>query len=221
MTDKEKIAEINKNHWLVERYPFLLPMYAYTDEVVSDYDYTYTVLDEMPRGWKIAFGEMFCEELRDELLKYKFLEEYRVIQVKEKFGQLRWYDNGSPVGSKIEDIIDKYSVLSENICICCGKPDVPMCGDYWISPFCKECYLKDDYNTEEEWEKYNSERDSRMSDYRRYRTSEGAEPGKMRDVEIDVSETAEKIRINYRRRTQLAKSTAPTLKGRGLDKDFH
>lgn len=51
--------EENKN--LIEHYPFLLPWDGWNDTVREDYDYSYTELDEMPRGWRKAFGEMMME----------------------------------------------------------------------------------------------------------------------------------------------------------------
>ena len=61
------------NTELVERYPFLALHNSWTGEVIEDYDPERdgTYLDEMPVGWKIAFGEQMCEELRNELKKRK------------------------------------------------------------------------------------------------------------------------------------------------------
>jgi len=200
MSEENIKEKQQKNRELVERYPFLLPRHGFDDEPDEDYDYSYTELDLMPNGWREAFGEMLCEELREELVKFDFLEEYRILEIKEKYGGLRWYDYGTPRGSKIHDIIGKYEVLSQNICINCGKPDVPMCGDYWISPFCEECYGKFFRNSEENgWGKY-AVHGTRMPDSYRYRTSEGAPEGGWVDVTVDVSETAEKIRKRYKER---------------------
>lgn len=138
---KKKIRKENK--MLAERFPFLIPRNIWTDKIPKDYDYTYTLLDSMPCGWRRAFGRQLLEELREELVKWKYLDQYRVVQIKEKYGQLRWYDNGSPNGSDIENIISRYSVISENVCILCGKLDVPMVMGYWILPVCRNCYRGD------------------------------------------------------------------------------
>ena len=78
-----------------------------------------------------------CEDIRDALLNAGIcLNDYEVVQVKEKFGSLRWYDmNGN---SSIDEIIQKYEYLSAHVCIHCGKIDVPLYGG-WISPFCDVC----------------------------------------------------------------------------------
>ena len=127
------------NKKLIAEYPFLLPRNVFTDKVSDDYDYHYTLLDDMPRGWKKAFGEQLCRELKEALVKEGILEDYRVMQVKEKFGQLRWYDNCC--SEKVYKVIDKYESLSEHTCIECGGEGT-MRNDSWISPYCDECYKK-------------------------------------------------------------------------------
>lgn len=99
---------------------------------------TYTELDAMPEGWRKAFGIQMCKELKKELKKHKFLYKYRITQIKEKFGGLRWYDTGSPKDSEIWDIIDKYTQISYRTCIVCGKPATKI-SKGWISPFCDDC----------------------------------------------------------------------------------
>ena len=42
------------NQELIQKYPFLQIRNAFTDEIV---DSQFTMLDEMPDGWKKAFGE--------------------------------------------------------------------------------------------------------------------------------------------------------------------
>ena len=128
---------IQKNKALIERYPFLLPRNRLTDEVVGDYDYHYTELDAMPEGWRIAFGEQMCEEIREELIKAGCLDEYRISQIKEKYGSLCWYDFGA-TAKMFREIIPKYSKLSERTCIRCGKPATKI-SQFWISPWCDEC----------------------------------------------------------------------------------
>lgn len=99
---------------------------------------TYTELDFMPEGWRKAFGIKMCDEIKKELKKYKFLHKYRIAQIKEKYGSLRWYDFGAPNNSKIQEIIDKYEVISEKTCIDCGKP-AKYRTNGWISPYCENC----------------------------------------------------------------------------------
>lgn len=207
-----------KNWILVNKYPFLLPKYwnaeSMTYEVDKDYDYTWTELDAMPMGWRKAFGEIMCEEIKEELIKHNCLDEYLILDIKEKFGQLRWYDNGTPIGCNVSQIIDKYSVLSENICFICGKPDVPMTGTLpsYILPFCKTCYctpidyvkgdmtdaelkqFRDDHERDwEEWFKIDNKMRDKYSVRRWVKDKDDYE-----EVTYDIFETANKIRAKWR-----------------------
>lgn len=132
-------AERAENKHLVEEYPFLLPHNRWTDAVDEDYNYEYTELDDMPDGWRNAFGLQMCEELKQALLEEggeKLLSEYRINQIKEKFGGLRFYTNWTT--PKTNKIIDKYENISYSTCICCGAP-AKWITKGWISPFCDKC----------------------------------------------------------------------------------
>ena len=128
------------NKDLIKKHPYLLPRHVWTDDPIEDYDYSFTLLDDMPEGWRKAFGEQMCDEITAVLKKYNFLNDYRVVQVKEKYGSLRWYDYGAPDGAfeEINKIIHKYEVLSAKTCINCGKPATKISLG-WISPYSDEC----------------------------------------------------------------------------------
>ena len=140
-TDDEEVKKRNRE--LCERYPFLKYRSQFGGEDLDGYDYDFTYLDSMPRGWKKAFGVQMCEELRDILIEGDFLDEYHVFQVKEKYGGLRWYDSGVPknIWDKYAAWLKKYEDLSEQTCISCGKPGIMRDGG-WISPWCDDCYNK-------------------------------------------------------------------------------
>lgn len=129
--DKEKIIAFNKQ--LIDEYPFLLPRNRFSDKVAEDYDYTYTELIEMPDGWLIAFGNNLLKELKDELIKLNCLDDYRVIQIKEKYGELRWY------GSFYTDTAEKYCDISRLVCQYCGK-QAKIVTKGWVSYLCEDCY---------------------------------------------------------------------------------
>lgn len=95
-----KIVTYNKE--LLDKYSWLRPTNRWTGEGTEDYDYTYTELDAMPSGWRLAFGEDICREIHLELVKYNFVDNYKILQIKEKYGSLRWYDGGTPIG-KLSD----------------------------------------------------------------------------------------------------------------------
>lgn len=121
---------------MIEEFPFLLPRNRWTGEVHKDYDYSYTELGDLDYGWAKAFGyELICE-LRDSLKKANYLDKYRITQIKEKYGTLRWYDCGAP--KEVFDVIRKYIKFSSKVCIRCGKPATHITSG-WINYMCKEC----------------------------------------------------------------------------------
>lgn len=135
-SDMDERIILNKS--LCEKYPFLLPRNRFSGEVVEDYDYSYTELDAMPDGWRKVFGEQMCEEIQNELNKLSEEDKlkYRILQIKEKYGYLRWYSNWHT--DEIAKIITKYEELSERTCIKCGAAATKISLG-WISPWCDEC----------------------------------------------------------------------------------
>lgn len=76
---------IEENKELIKKYPWLLPTDWQGDTPIG-YDYSYTWLDDLPTGWRIAFGDLICEEIQKELEKYNYVDKYGIIQIKEKYG---------------------------------------------------------------------------------------------------------------------------------------
>ena len=143
--DKNELSTVAKyNKDLLEKYPWLTPYNVWTGEPLEDYNYEYTWADDIPKGWRLAFGDQMLEELDQLLRKYNFRDEYRIVQIKEKFGGLRWYDDdGFPEEGYEEyrDWLCKYEDLSFKTCIDCGKPAIGFTKG-WIVPLCKDC-MKD------------------------------------------------------------------------------
>lgn len=142
------LSTYDENKHLIERYPFLMPRNRFTDETPVEFDYRYTELDSMPCGWRKAFGEQMCEEIREELLRINCIDSYRIIDIKEKYGVLRWY--GTLVRrdprhdtKTLHSIIQKYEALSARTCIKCGEPATKVSVG-WISPYCDVCAEKID-----------------------------------------------------------------------------
>ena len=156
-----------KNKRLCKRYPFLIPRHIWTDKIMwkvpkSDWRYTqpysYTELDMMPDGWRKAFGEQMCEEIREALIKANYLYDYRITQIKEKYGTLRWYDFGAP--ASVHDIIDRYEDLSGHTCMICGAPAETKSDGYWLDTICNKCADKMNKKYEKDlrrWEEENEE----------------------------------------------------------------
>ncbi len=177
---------------LKDKYPWLRIISLYSGKV----DDRLTIESEMPEGWYKAFGEMMCEELDAAIKKEGIEDKFCISQIKEKYGSLRFYCSHS--SGEIGDIISKYERLSENICLFCGKPDVPMLEIGWISPFCKDCFDTKISDTRPYEKVANGE--TRMADKLKYRQY-SKETGYV-DIEIDISETAERIREKWKKENE-------------------
>ncbi len=137
---------IEQNKRLGELYPFLIMKTNYwTGEKIpeEEINYTTTWFDSIPEGWAKAFGEQMCDELLEILKKADYVDEYQIIQIKEKFGGLRWYDNGVPdaVWDEYKAWLDKYEILADKTCILCGEPATHYTAG-WIMPVCDSCFDK-------------------------------------------------------------------------------
>ena len=152
----DRRRKIRENKELCLRYPFLIPWNRWSGksiidcsggergywpgdpDTIPDYNFEYTELDSMPDGWRRAFGLRMCEDLRNALIDDNDLYRWRIVQLKEKYGELRLYDNGQKIGSTVPMILERYAQLSMRTCICCGAPATRMTTG-WISPYCEKC----------------------------------------------------------------------------------
>lgn len=149
--DRLAVAEYNKA--LLEKYPWLTPYNVWTGKLDENYNYESTWADDIPDGWRLAFGDQMIEELDQLLRKYNFRDKYGIVQIKEKFGGLRWYDDdGFPEEGYEEyrDWLCKYEDLSFRTCIDCGKPAIGYTKG-WIVPLCKDCMKDRPYTPIEEY----------------------------------------------------------------------
>ncbi len=125
---------------LEPKYKWLRPRNRFSDELVYREDGSpWSEIEALPEGWYIAFGEKMIDELNDLLVKYDFVDKYRITQIKEKYGGLRWYDNGFPEAGIKEYYawLNKYELLSEKTCMVCGKKG-KLRGGHWVMPLCDE-----------------------------------------------------------------------------------
>ena len=111
----------DRNRELIEEYPWL------------DIGYEqFTLLDALPMGWSGLILDM-CKEIKQALPK-ELVDKYQVVEAKEKWYELRWYDrldDLSPMPSAITDIVCKYEMQSREVCMMCGasKPKDEMVCD--------------------------------------------------------------------------------------------
>ena len=107
-------------------------------ELIAEYpwldigDKQLTLLDMLPMGWSGLILDM-CKEIKQALPK-ELVNKYQVVEAKEKWYELRWYDgldDFSPMPPAITDIVCKYEMRSKEVCMMCGrlKPkDQLLCG---------------------------------------------------------------------------------------------
>lgn len=147
---------IEENKKLIEEYPFLKITNYYRD-VVENFDsqYEYTWLDDLEPGWRKAFGDILCEELKESLLADECFDEFEFQQIKEKYGSLRLY--ASNYGENTKNILSKYEELSKYICGHCGKPATKITRG-WIYPICDDCIrdINGSYSSIEDFYEFNN-----------------------------------------------------------------
>lgn len=183
-----------------ERYPWLRLVNLYNGELYKNRD----AMDDMLPGWDLAFGEIMCAEL-DAAIKEAGVEDTFVVkQLKEKFGQLRVYNN-QPSNSKIALIFRKYELISAHVCVRCGKVDVPMLNAAWIRPMCEDCYTKDADKSHEAYERIAS-KDCIISDELIWETYEGMNKAlgvvEYKKFVMNIAETVALIRDNWQKRVE-------------------
>lgn len=129
-----------EDYWTSNWYKFQYDFLGYLEKFLAIFHCipTHSLYNWIPEGWRKAFGIQMCKEIRHALYRaggLKMIFKYRVIDIKEKYGQLRWYDAYSPV--EVQKIIHKYEYISERTCIICGEPatcQTPI--EYWMCPYC-------------------------------------------------------------------------------------
>ena len=68
---KKRKAERLRNKKLIERYPWIWPVDWHWKRIQS---YNFTMYDDVPTGWKRAFGKIMLEEYREALIRCNYLD---------------------------------------------------------------------------------------------------------------------------------------------------
>lgn len=125
------------NYFFCLRYPFYKVRNVFDDEFLG---YEFTWYDDIPIGWRKAFGKQLSKDLKKQLKKDKQLKTFRFLQIKEKWGLLHIYTQGC--SEECWELLDKYEELSSHYCIKCGK-EGKMREGYYIIPLCDECFKEE------------------------------------------------------------------------------
>jgi len=137
-----------KNFFFCLKYPFWKARNVWSGKFMG---YTHTWYDDIPEGWKIAFGKNLSKDIlkagrqtRKRLEKHVSWEDMLSFQqIKEKWGVLCLYASAS---KEIQEVLDYYEHLSQGYCICCGKP-ARYITKGWVSFQCENCFVKNDCYT--------------------------------------------------------------------------
>ena len=136
MTDDERLEYIRK-------YPFL-QVRKIDDTPIPGACY----LDGMPKGWIKAFADPMLEDFAKAMEEDGLdMKDVRIIDVKEKYGSLRWYWGCTHNSKKLEELTTLYENVASAFCARCGKHPVMMTKGY-ILPLCEHCW--------DEWKKRES-----------------------------------------------------------------
>lgn len=174
---------------LEDKYSWLNTKYYGTDE-------TYNTLDSLPSGWVKAFGELMCADL-DIVIQKDHLTEFCLVDAKEKWGRMDLYSYGG--NEETDKIIEDYSVLSENICGICGKPDIYMTFAGWMFPCCEACWNSRKLNNRLPYQDViDPEHDTGKMEHQRHVRKSGN-----KDIFYDISDKAERIRKLWKERQDI------------------
>lgn len=121
-TDRQRYNSV-----LCSEFPFLKCIF-------DEYDYEYTWLDNVSVGWRSMFLEL-CKGIKREIQK-DLLNDFCILDVKEKFGGLRVYVLGA--NEEIERLLDEYEKKSRKICVGCGEPATHRTLG-WVRFYCEKC----------------------------------------------------------------------------------
>lgn len=128
------LIENVRNRFLLRKYPFWA-----LNQPEDATEYSCTWYDNIPRGWRKAFGRKLSEDIVKAYVEVNgstegIRENVYVYDVKEKYGTLRIYASACDA---VQKVLDDYEIASWDKCIVCGrKADYYTLG--WIVPVCEK-----------------------------------------------------------------------------------
>jgi len=134
MSEENMIHAIKRNNKsLCNKYPFLTPTSYRLDD--DEDGYVYTTLDGMELGWRNAFGMEMCNDILNKL-NSEGIDDYYIHYIGSCDGKLVVKDN-MPDNDGIRDILNRYILLSNSVCIRCGSEATKINEDNL--PVCDNC----------------------------------------------------------------------------------
>ncbi len=87
-------------------------------------------------GW-VPLLDSLCSNIQQHLDANPAIPQFRGVQVKEKFAELRFYANGGD--QHCRDLVETARIKSLETCEICGEPGT-MIGTKWVSIRCEQHY---------------------------------------------------------------------------------
>jgi len=123
---------------LFKKYPKIFPL------MENGY---YRISSFIPEGW-MEIVDNLCECIQGYIDNNNIhnphlpkLQQVEVVQIKEKFAELRFYTNGN--NNTIDGMIEFAELLSTKTCMYCGKPGEQREVNRWLDVICKSCIRKE------------------------------------------------------------------------------
>jgi len=94
-------------------------------------------------GWaqELRIENGWCDlvlQLHDKILNIN--PDYKIIQIKEKFGALRFYYE--PQSEEIQNTVDQFEQISKTVCEYCGGLGKPAMFGRWCKTCCEDCLVE-------------------------------------------------------------------------------
>lgn len=123
---------------LIQKYPKIFQDYEGNPDQCNWLD--------LPKGW-IPVVDKLCGSIQsyiDNTVRYtkegpKGPEQITCVQMKEKFGGLRFYTNGHD--DKIDGMITMAEYMCSNTCQICGSEQDLGVTSHWVSVLCRTCVI--------------------------------------------------------------------------------
>lgn len=106
---------------------------------------------ECSAGWYPIIEEL-SEKIQLELDKLEDVSEFYVVQIKEKFGGLRYYMHET--NDAINALIKEAEIKAEKTCERCSEPGTIENIGNWLNCFCNKCKEDRKQEIKKRWEDY-------------------------------------------------------------------
>ena len=141
---------------LIEKYPKIFEQYEGNPSMVNWLD--------LPKGW-VSVIDKLCgcmQNYIDNTTRYTKEgplkpEQVTCVQMKEKFGGLRFYTNGH--NDEVEGMIRMAEYMCDNTCQDCGSTEDIGTTKGWISTLCRSCAIANGDRAIGSWQPLNSKKD--------------------------------------------------------------